>query len=358
MKLNIFISWSGPRSRKFAHLLSSWLKKVLAGSEPWISDNIEKGKQGFDQISKTLLNYHIGIICITPENIKSPWIHFEAGAISKVLDKAKVCPILLGMQYNSLEAPLSNFQATLFNKNDMFGLLRSLNNELKKRKIDEKLLLKKFEKYWCDFEKEVIKISKTKLYANNLPDVINNFSRQGITEPEVGNTVFFHEGFETHALYKAITEVARKKLYIFGRKNRKLFDKEHFCFFENLSQKISRGFDFKVLFLDPGTPKQILGAAHSDPDFRTQLAECIKKAVNIFKKYDLNPQNHFRFYSCNRTSASIIADEAVLFSPIRLEHDKAKSLTNSGFILTSVNTNLGKGLLDDIKLVWTNSKKL
>ena len=36
-----------------------------------------------------------GIICVTPDNMREPWLHFEAGALSKSVKQAQVHPFLL-----------------------------------------------------------------------------------------------------------------------------------------------------------------------------------------------------------------------------------------------------------------------
>jgi hypothetical protein len=46
-------------------------------------------------------------VCLTPDNIDSPWIHFEAGALSRALESAKLCPLLFGMDPTDLTGRLS-----------------------------------------------------------------------------------------------------------------------------------------------------------------------------------------------------------------------------------------------------------
>ena len=110
--MEVFISWSGSRSKEVALALRGWLKNVIQGLEPWMSDtDIEVGQRGVEEIFGQLKKSQTGIICVTPENMMAPWLHFEAGALSQAVgDKAKVCPALLDMTTSAVTGPLSEYQ--------------------------------------------------------------------------------------------------------------------------------------------------------------------------------------------------------------------------------------------------------
>ena len=118
---NVFISWSGERSKHAAEALREWLPIVLQAAKPWISSSdIDKGSRGLDEVGKALEGMKIGIICLTPENLTAEWILYEAGALSKTLDtKTRVCTYLLaGLQPQNVKAPIGMFQSTRADKND------------------------------------------------------------------------------------------------------------------------------------------------------------------------------------------------------------------------------------------------
>jgi hypothetical protein len=48
-KFNVFISWSGPRSKWIAEFLHSQLPKIIQAARPWMSEeNIDKGARGLN----------------------------------------------------------------------------------------------------------------------------------------------------------------------------------------------------------------------------------------------------------------------------------------------------------------------
>ena len=69
-------------------------------------------------------------MCVTSENQSAPWLLFETGALSKALDSARVCPLVLDIDPTELKGPLSQFQATRVTKSDIRALLSTLNRQL------------------------------------------------------------------------------------------------------------------------------------------------------------------------------------------------------------------------------------
>ena len=68
------------------------------------------------------------MICLTPENLTSTWIHFEAGSLAKVVDRSRVVPILFKVEPSDVQGPLTQFQMVNFAKDEMYRLLGSINN--------------------------------------------------------------------------------------------------------------------------------------------------------------------------------------------------------------------------------------
>ena len=84
---SVFICWSGVRSHKIAKAIANLLTDMGVNGV-FVSDNIKKGAAWFDSIQENLQGAQVGIVCLTSENLLSPWIHFEAGALARGLSPA------------------------------------------------------------------------------------------------------------------------------------------------------------------------------------------------------------------------------------------------------------------------------
>lgn len=76
----IFISWSGKNSKKIAMELKEVLEHKIFSStdlECFVSTvDIASGDDWWNKINKELKKCKQGILCVTKENIKAPWIFF------------------------------------------------------------------------------------------------------------------------------------------------------------------------------------------------------------------------------------------------------------------------------------------
>ena len=156
--MNVFISWSGSVSRHIAKSLNDWLPTVLQSVRPFMSaEGIEKGARWLSQISTELEETHFGVICLTPDNVASPWIHFEAGSLAKIVGRSKVVPILFKLEPSEVQGPLTQFQMVNFSKTEMQDLLVSINNAAREAKIDDVRLERAFDAFWPQLDSEIRK---------------------------------------------------------------------------------------------------------------------------------------------------------------------------------------------------------
>jgi len=153
---NVFLSWSGPTSKAIAEAWRRWLPLTIQAAKPWMSDtDIPKGRPWFSELAEQLKGIRIGIICITPDNLLAPSIHFEAGALSKtVSDVAYVCPYLFNVKESELKFPMADFQATKAQQEDTRKLLRTLNQALQAGLTGEQVDAV-FDKWWPDLERSL-----------------------------------------------------------------------------------------------------------------------------------------------------------------------------------------------------------
>jgi hypothetical protein len=157
--LKVFISWSGDRSKAIAAAFKEWLPSVIQAVRPYFSPNdIDKGARWSSEISKELESASVGLICLTRENLTASWLMFEAGALSKSLDKSRVCPMLFGIEPSDMSGPLVQFQATSFSKEEVLKLLRTVNQQLDSTALEAKTLENVFEKWWPDLNSKITSI--------------------------------------------------------------------------------------------------------------------------------------------------------------------------------------------------------
>lgn len=159
--MKVFISWSGQRSAAVADALRYWLPKVIQALEPWMSaDDIEKGTRWRSGLASELEQSSVGIICLTPENLDSTWVHFEAGALSKQQQNTYVCTFLLELEPTDVKEPLAQFQATRAQKSDVQKLMLTINNTLGASRLSESELNEALEVWWPKLQERLSAIEK------------------------------------------------------------------------------------------------------------------------------------------------------------------------------------------------------
>ena len=158
--MKVFLSWSGSRSEAVARALRSWLPDVLQAVEPWLSSSdIQAGARWASELELQLQESGVGIICLTPENLTAPWVLFEAGALSKSLGSAYVCPYLYGFSPSELHGPLVQFQATPATRDGTKSLVLTLNRVLGENAVQEQRLERSFDRWWPELERAFHAIS-------------------------------------------------------------------------------------------------------------------------------------------------------------------------------------------------------
>jgi len=178
--MKVFICWSGRRSKELAEALHQWLPKVLFGLTPTYSPNISKGEAWFDSITRDLNDSRAGIVCLTPENMESAWIHFEAGALFR--EATKIFTVLYEISARNLSGPFSYFQATEATKDDLLKLIEALATLTPEKVPSRQERLKAFEEHWPVFEAHLNKIKALTL-QELIPNLGDLFKRKTYNEP-------------------------------------------------------------------------------------------------------------------------------------------------------------------------------
>lgn len=112
----VFVSWSGHNAKEVALELKALLLLCFDGVDPFMSDDdIKSGTRGLAEIQEALSSSSTAIIVVTRDNVSSPWLNFEAGAISNGMGSgdSRVIPLLVNLGVADIPSgsPLTQFQA-------------------------------------------------------------------------------------------------------------------------------------------------------------------------------------------------------------------------------------------------------
>jgi len=158
--MKVFISWSGERSQALANALRELIPLVLHYVEPWLSEaDIAAGARWAEAVAKELEESNFGIICVTRENVSSPWVLFEAGALAKSMQESRVIPLLLDLDFRDVTGPLAQFQAKKVEKSGLSEVIQSVN-QAANLIVAEPQAKKLFEALWPQFEEQIASIPK------------------------------------------------------------------------------------------------------------------------------------------------------------------------------------------------------
>lgn len=155
--MELFLSWSKSESKELAQIFRGWIPLVLQSCHPFMSQqDIELGKDWNTEINNHLKSSAVGILFVTPENINSPWLNFEAGALSKSLENnQKIIPILFAEETREIvlsESPLKQFQSVITpDEEGIKKLIKTLNGCLESS-MEESMLNKVFDMWWPELK--------------------------------------------------------------------------------------------------------------------------------------------------------------------------------------------------------------
>ena len=118
------------------------------------SEDIAKGARWDMQLARELQESHYAIICVTPDNLKSQWLNFEAGALSRSIEQDYVSPFLYRVERTAITGPLMLFQSTLFEKSDVFRLIQGINSATESP-LGETRLKRAFDSFWGELRRSI-----------------------------------------------------------------------------------------------------------------------------------------------------------------------------------------------------------
>lgn len=361
--MKIFISWSKEPSMDYALKTKELLVKIDPNIKAFVSEkDIVAGEDVQNEIINKICECDKLIICFTKENKKSPWLLFEAG-YARGLHKI-VIPFLFDDDPNWhswIDNPMNVAKEILINQDtfaDKFicGLeindTRSNRNKLEKYKSEIASIKEKNRVVDIMCEEFVDKLISTNSFTLENPTFYHK-------------TAFFHTGFESYDLYKVITEsfmYTGKYLWIYGRKNMKLFGGNFKNFFKYLDEKSYNhedmdGIDFRCLFLNPNSDE--VSRAHSQKEiFSQELRTTLYRARDVIGD-NKRLEQCFRLYSNKREAIIIRLDNCIIYSrPMFDAEGVPQLLTNTPFEVFSTESNKGIECVRDFEEVWNNAQKI
>ena len=171
--MKVLISWSGDESRRVAEVLHLWLPRIIQSVQVFMSSkDIQKGKRWPVELGQCLEEAEAAILCMAADNLNSRWLLFEAGAISKN-QNALVIPYLNNLGKSEVELPLSQFQLTTRDRDEILEMFRVINaNQISP--VSEKQLQWQFDRNWSALSSElesVIESSETSIDGDTIPTI-------------------------------------------------------------------------------------------------------------------------------------------------------------------------------------------
>nr|WP_320022749.1 hypothetical protein [uncultured Draconibacterium sp.] len=300
---NIFISWSKLTSKKIAEELLLFLRKFFCdpNTEFFHSErNIEAGDRPFRMLDDVLAKCNFGILVLTERNFKSEWLMFEAGALSKNVEYARV--ISINFNRKEIESPINNFQNINYNKDGISKLLVSLKKyvfnqkELTQDQIND--IDDKIEKYWSDFD-EKIKV----ILANSDVDDMEEFSEKVpsiMMDEEAYEKVLAKREVHLQELIETLSKDNSERIIILGgisttlrsEKSIKAFAKwlidnpnsKLFICYENIEVAINRAKDLRDGVYDGNIQNELEIIKRKVDKFNLMKEDLLSTVAEKFKK--------------------------------------------------------------------------
>lgn len=153
--MNVFISWSGERSRLLAKALAELLPDAIQELKCWMSEHdIRAGSRWGHELQQQLESSNLGVLCLTPENLNAAWLLFEAGSLAKSVSEGKVVPYRLNLTAASVSLPLAQFQGVDADEQGTRKLVESLN-AARQQPMETGRLDRIFQRWWPDLDARI-----------------------------------------------------------------------------------------------------------------------------------------------------------------------------------------------------------
>jgi hypothetical protein len=150
--MKVFLSWSGDLSHEVAEAFHKYLPLMFREMDPFLSSHdIGSGDRWSKELAASLDQTNFGLIFLTRDNLTTPWLLFEAGALTRHAEGRACCMLLDGLPLSEVRGPLAQFQNKQFSKTNVRVVVRDLTRLLPRSPESDQFDLI-FEKWWPDIE--------------------------------------------------------------------------------------------------------------------------------------------------------------------------------------------------------------
>lgn len=158
--MRIMISWAGALSRDVGIMLRELLSVTSQAADVFLStEDIKVGASWQQALADIIASCQIAIVCITAENINSPWLMYEFGALSQRSNDNEslrgIVPLLIDTDVKALHSsPFLQYQACDLSKDAIYKLVFQINQQLQSPLPSSKLN-ELFNTIWPTFESKI-----------------------------------------------------------------------------------------------------------------------------------------------------------------------------------------------------------
>jgi len=181
--LKIFLCWAEDDSEQIARKIVNCLYNIF---EPDIKiffseHNIAGGSRWNHELAEALELHNFGLLCLTPNNLNSGAIHYEAGALGKHHNDSHVIPLLFNINnIVALQGPISFFQAV--DSNDEEKVVNNLFSEINKRLPEDRRRQKeRLERAFSEDWQKVLECSREFISQAPQEEAIDPFREEVLT---------------------------------------------------------------------------------------------------------------------------------------------------------------------------------
>ena len=185
--MNIFLSWSGERSRLVAEAFQQCLPLIFDRLDIYLSTSMNKGIRWNVALNQALDKADFAILCVTKENYSAPWLIYEAGVLSKTAGADKVAPFLLDADFPKFHGPITEFQqCTVFEREDLRKLIFTVSEIYAQREkgIPPSILEGRFKMAYDDAEMGLERRLKEALAVQTQEDGTEDMARKTLANSQ------------------------------------------------------------------------------------------------------------------------------------------------------------------------------